>query len=180
MPWEPPDRHKSKTLLRSLPFSAEGHRHSRRYVLRLVLLGIFTIGFWHTLQRTPSPQFRADYSLQCFFNEFAECVSADKASHKSVVGKVHAVFGEPNPSYERALALQKAHAALHRHPLFLLRKRITSGLWNKPAFILSTILQELEKPEEKRLKWLMYVTYLHPAMFYFKSNSNIGGLMPTW
>jgi len=79
----------------------------------------------------------------------------DPLRPRSAVGKVHAVFGEPNPVYERALKLHKAHADQQGHPMFVLRERILSGLWSKPAFILSTMLQELAKPEESRLQWLL-------------------------
>ena len=71
------------------------------------------------------------------------------------VGKVHAVFGEPNPVYERALRLHEAHSELAGHPMFVLRERLLSGLWSKPAFILSIMLQELAKPEDQRLQWLL-------------------------
>jgi hypothetical protein len=72
------------------------------------------------------------------------------------VGKVHAVFGEPNPVYERALRLHESHSDQMGHPMFVLRERLLSGLWSKPAFILSIMLQELAKPEDKRLQWLLY------------------------
>lgn len=71
------------------------------------------------------------------------------------VGKVHAVFGEPNPVYERALQLHQTHSDLMGHPMFVLRERLLSGLWSKPAFILSVMLKELAKPEDERLKWLL-------------------------
>lgn len=73
-----------------------------------------------------------------------------------VVGKVHALFGEPNPMYERALQLHKVHSELMGHPMFVLREKLLSGLWSKPAFILSVMLQELTKPEDERLQWLLY------------------------
>ena len=79
----------------------------------------------------------------------------DPLKPQSMVGKVHAVFGEPNPVYERALELHRSHAEKQGHPMFLLRERVLSGLWSKPAFILSAMLQELAKPEEERLQWLL-------------------------
>lgn len=85
----------------------------------------------------------------------SEVVDPLRSNYNSAVGKVHAVFGEPNPVYERALELHRNHADIHGHPMFILRERILSGLWSKPAFILSVILRELEKPEESRLQWLL-------------------------
>jgi hypothetical protein len=80
---------------------------------------------------------------------------ADPLQPRSAVGKVHAVFGEPNPVYERALKLHESHAERQGHPMFVLRERLLSGLWSKPAFILSVMLQELAKPEGERLEWLL-------------------------
>jgi hypothetical protein len=78
-----------------------------------------------------------------------------KGPSTSVVGKVHVLFGDPNPTYERALVLHKAHAKRNGHPMFVCREKILSGLWTKPAFILSVILAELAKPENERLQWLL-------------------------
>lgn len=83
------------------------------------------------------------------------------------MGKVHAVFGEPNPIYERALRLHEAHSFQMGHPMFILRERMLSGLWSKPAFVLAIILQELSKPEDVRLKWLLYVSLLRLDEFHF-------------
>ncbi|KAL3423529.1 galactosyl transferase gma12 mnn10 family protein [Phlyctema vagabunda] len=86
--------------------------------------------------------------------------SLRKATKYSSVGKVHAVFGEPNSVYERALKLHKQHSDAHGHPMFVLRERLLSGLWSKPAYILSVMMHELEKPEEERLEWLLYAKFL--------------------
>lgn len=84
-------------------------------------------------------------------------VEPNQVSMESQVGKVHAVFGEPNPVYERALKLHEAHSNSMGHPMFVLRERLLSGLWSKPAFILSIVLQELAKAEDERLKWLLWI-----------------------
>lgn len=78
-----------------------------------------------------------------------------KTASTSVIGKVHVLFGDPNPTYERALVLQEAHARRNGHPMFVCREKILSGLWTKPAFILSVILAELGKAENERLRWLL-------------------------
>ena len=88
------------------------------------------------------------------FDFYSDILTSKRAS-TSVVGKVHVFFGDPNPTYERALVLQKAHAERNGHPMFVCREKILSGLWTKPAFILSVILAELAKPENERLQWLL-------------------------
>ncbi|RDW64042.1 hypothetical protein BP5796_10544 [Coleophoma crateriformis] len=72
------------------------------------------------------------------------------------VGKVHACFGGCNPTYERALRTHEEHSERMGHPMFVLREKILSGLWSKPAYILSIILAELALPPEERLKWLLW------------------------
>jgi hypothetical protein len=78
-----------------------------------------------------------------------------KRTGTSDVGKVHVLFGDPNPAYERALLTHKAHAERNGHAMFVCREKILSGLWTKPAFILSVVLAELAKPERERLQWLV-------------------------
>jgi hypothetical protein len=88
------------------------------------------------------------------FGFYSDILTGKRAS-TSVVGKVHVFFGDSNPTYERALVLQKAHAERNGHPMFVCREKILSGLWTKPAFILSVILAELAKPQNERLQWLL-------------------------
>lgn len=76
------------------------------------------------------------------------------------VGKVHALFGEENPTYERALRLHELHSQRMGHPMFVLREKLLSGLWSKPAYILSILLEELARPEDERLKWLLYDIFI--------------------
>jgi len=102
----------------------------------------------------------------------------DPLKPKSVVGKVHAVFGEPNPVYERALELHRSHADKQGHPMFVLRERILSGLWSKPAFILSVMLQELAKPEAERLQWLLWVLCKSISGCETQANYCVDGTMP--
>ncbi|KAF2837905.1 glycosyltransferase family 34 protein, partial [Patellaria atrata CBS 101060] len=73
------------------------------------------------------------------------------------IGKCTILFGDPNPTYERALRTHEAHNRLHGYPLLVLRKGILDDVWTKPAYILSLLLQELEKPDDQRLEWLLWV-----------------------
>jgi len=71
------------------------------------------------------------------------------------IGKITMLYGRVNPAYERALQSHKAHAEAHGYPLFILRQKLLGRLWSKPAYIMSVILEELQKPAEERLKWLL-------------------------
>lgn len=70
--------------------------------------------------------------------------------------KITASFGEPDPAYEAAIASHDLHNKLHGYQHFILREQMLKGLWSKHAYILSIIGNELVKPVEERLAWVMW------------------------
>lgn len=76
---------------------------------------------------------------------------------RPTVGKISILFGDSNPSYERALQSHTIHNKLNNYPMFTLRQSILDDVWTKPAYILSVMLREMAKPESERLKWLLWV-----------------------
>lgn len=70
------------------------------------------------------------------------------------VGKVMMIYGD-NPVYRRAVETHRYHCDRLGYPLFLLQTQILDGVWNKLGYLSSLIVQELEKPEGERLKWLL-------------------------
>lgn len=70
--------------------------------------------------------------------------------------KITATFGEPDPPYEEAIASHKLHNEIHNYPQFILREQMLKGLWSKHAYILSIIGNELAKPLEERLEWVLW------------------------
>jgi hypothetical protein len=81
-----------------------------------------------------------------------------------IVGKVTISFGEPDAVYERAIRSHEQHNKKMEYPQFVLKERVLSGLWSKHAYIISILVQELAKPEDQRLRWLMFVSF--QAIFY--------------
>lgn len=63
------------------------------------------------------------------------------------------IYGN-NSVYERAIETHKEHCNRLGYPLFILRREVLDGVWNKLAYLISLIVQELEKPEDERLEWL--------------------------
>jgi hypothetical protein len=57
--------------------------------------------------------------------------------------------------YERTVNTHKLHSRRLNCPHFILRSPILDGVWNKYAILLFVMLQELEKPPERRLEWLL-------------------------
>ena len=65
------------------------------------------------------------------------------------------LYGASNDLYKRALDTHERHAARWGHRFQVLREDLTSGFWNKPAYMLYSVIQELVKPSDNRAEWLM-------------------------
>jgi len=83
-------------------------------------------------------------------------IDAVDGKRNSRIAKVSAHFGPQHPAYEQALLTHHRHADLHNYPIFDLKTTIIDDLWNKPAHLLSIIMDELLKPEDRRLQWLFW------------------------
>ena len=66
------------------------------------------------------------------------------------------LYGD-NPVYEQALKTHDKHNAAYGYDMTVLRRQLLPGFWSKPAYILSRLLEEMAKPEEERLEWIVYV-----------------------
>ena len=73
----------------------------------------------------------------------------------SFIGKVSAVFHGRDPTLVRAIQTHEAHNRRYGYSFLILRHRILDDTWSKPAYILAVLLEEMRKPKEHRLKWLM-------------------------
>jgi hypothetical protein len=72
-----------------------------------------------------------------------------------------------NPNIHRALRTHETHNDLHGYKFFIGTheavtkhiehdtKRRPTGAWTKPAYLLSIIVAELQKPEDERLEWIL-------------------------
>lgn len=80
---------------------------------------------------------------------------ASSLAVQPTIGKVTISFGEGDEVYERAIQSHELHNRQMGYSQFILRERLVPGLWSKHAYIFSIIVQELSKPEDQRLKWLM-------------------------
>ncbi|KAF5003880.1 hypothetical protein FDECE_9585 [Fusarium decemcellulare] len=73
------------------------------------------------------------------------------------IATVTAHFGTPQEHYQRALETHLLHSMIHDTRLEVMCHPVVDSLWNKPAFILSLLLDEMMKPAEERLEWLFWV-----------------------
>lgn len=138
------------------------------------LLGGFVTGLpgWYTHSEQRTEQVQSTLAVQHDHKVIIDgkaFVSSDIKPEQDAyagakIGKITMLYGDPSPTYERALQSHQDHGKLHHYPLFILRQKLLGRLWSKPAYIMSIILQELEKPHaEDRLEWLFWFdadTYL--------------------
>lgn len=81
------------------------------------------------------------------------------AVERSRIAKVTMGVGDQLPEvYNRTLAKHVEHSGRYGYETYVLRKPLLEGFWSKPAYLLSIMLSEMEKPEDERLEWLLYVS----------------------
>jgi hypothetical protein len=57
--------------------------------------------------------------------------------------------------YERALDTHMQHARRHGYPVHIARENAAEGMFNKIAYILDVLLNNLFKPANNRVEWLL-------------------------
>ena len=65
--------------------------------------------------------------------------------------------GEPADAYQRAIQSQMFHSAVHGTSTHVLCEQLADGAWNKIAFLLNLVMNEMLKPEDERLEWVMWI-----------------------
>ena len=69
--------------------------------------------------------------------------------------KVAVASGFEDILYERALDTHVQHALRHGYPMYMARENAADGMFNKIAYILDILLNELFKPADERVDWLL-------------------------
>jgi hypothetical protein len=69
--------------------------------------------------------------------------------------KIAVASGFEDILYERALDTHVQHAQKHGYPMYMARENAADGMFNKIAYILDVLLNELFKPAEDRVEWLL-------------------------
>jgi mannan polymerase II complex MNN10 subunit len=72
------------------------------------------------------------------------------------IATVTAHFGPVQQHYQEALQTHVLHSLVHNTKLHVMCSPIVDELWNKPAFILALLLNEMVKPAEERLEWIFW------------------------
>ncbi|WQF86086.1 Putative glycosyltransferase 34, nucleotide-diphospho-sugar transferase [Colletotrichum destructivum] len=66
-------------------------------------------------------------------------------------------FGKVEKHYQDALQTHVMHTMLHGQRLEVMCSPLVDDLWNKPAFLLSMLLDEMLKPRRERAEWIFWV-----------------------
>ena len=80
----------------------------------------------------------------------------------SRIAKLSMLLPPQSPALVRAVASHDAHNARWGYRSQILQRSMLDGvtrdpIWNKPAFVLSVLMEEMRKPPEHRLEWILYV-----------------------
>lgn len=65
--------------------------------------------------------------------------------------------GKTAEAYERAILSQMFASAVHGTSTHLLCEQLSDGAWNKIAYLLNLVMNEMLKPEAERLEWVMWI-----------------------
>jgi mannan polymerase II complex MNN10 subunit len=65
--------------------------------------------------------------------------------------------GKPAEAYQRAIQSQMFASAVHGTSTHVLCEQLSDGAWNKIAFLLNLVMNEMLKPAEERLEWIMWI-----------------------
>lgn len=136
------------------------HYSCSTLVLKTTALAVFAFICFKTLLSTTGDNVnisRHQRQQSLLSNETS--LSPKDPPRKSRIGKILMQYGPENPLYERGIATHDAHNDRFGYPMFILREKTLPGYWSKPAYILRVLLQELEKPSDERLEWVLYVTW---------------------
>jgi hypothetical protein len=79
--------------------------------------------------------------------------------HDTRIGTVSVHFdypNHPNDFYQQALTTHVLHSQVHNSRVHVLCDPIIDFMWNKQAFMLKVMMDELAKPPKERLEWLLW------------------------
>ena len=79
---------------------------------------------------------------------------------KPMIAKVAVASGFEDAAYELGLDTHRIHAERHGYPMYLTRESAIEGMFNKIAFIMRALLEELYKEPDERVEWLLYARFL--------------------
>lgn len=80
---------------------------------------------------------------------------ANNFSSKPKFAKVTVASGFEDIVYEKALGTHWDHAERHGYPMYLARENAVEGMFNKIAYLMDILLNEMYKPVDERVEWLL-------------------------
>lgn len=142
-------------------------------VLCLLLIWLSTIqGFRLTpepiLGSDPNPAVNSKTNDEATKPESANNETTTSTQPRSRIGKVTVAANQlDSDTITRALKTHERHNVRHGYVHYIARNQVVGsliendrlgrpqGAWTKPAYLLAILVDELQKPEEERLEWLL-------------------------
>lgn len=89
-------------------------------------------------------------------HEITRVANEGLVTKSPAIAKVTMMYGPQANDETIQLIIEghKEHAARHGHGIHILDRQLLHGLWSKHAWMLHIMLQEMQKPENMRTKWL--------------------------
>jgi len=69
--------------------------------------------------------------------------------------KIAVASGFEDILYEKAIMTHVRHAEKHGYPMYMARENAADGMFNKIAYVIDVLLNELYKPADERVAWLL-------------------------
>lgn len=75
------------------------------------------------------------------------------------ITKITSLFGEKdNDLYEQTIRSHEEHDRIHGYETRVFREKVVESYWSKHSLLLSVLTEELEKPQDQRTEWLMWIS----------------------
>lgn len=126
-------------------------RRNRTFAIYCLIVSSLTT--WYCL-RIVSAQ-RYDKLLLTPKNGTEVILPSDTSSGTPRVAKITLLSGIEDLAYEKALETHREHARIHGYPMYIARETAWAGAYNKIAYLMDILLNEMFKPPEDRVEWLL-------------------------
>lgn len=125
------------------------NHHKLFVIFLLVLVPLFIYLTWDLSSQL-------DSNIVCFPRDCdLEPKIQTNTTKKARFAKVTVMSGFEDIAYEQALDTHVQHAVRHGYPMYIARENAVDGIFNKIAYIQNILLNELYKPKDQRVEWLL-------------------------
>jgi hypothetical protein len=137
-----------------LSYTARSLSKNYRFIVIFLLLASIALLYTQLPLSTPSKTF--NYKKSIHGDKNAIQITPDRnITRVGRFAKIAVASGFEDILYERALVTHVQHAKHYGYPMYIGRENAADGMFNKIAFVMNVLLNELFKPAEDRVEWLL-------------------------